>query len=251
MLLCVHHIATDGWSQDVLLSDLTKLYHQIQLDPLTLQYPDFANWQNGWLQGPILEEQVRYWQEELKGDLPVLRLPSDRPRSPIMTHQGAIFSFELPTELVQRARSVASQMGTTLFSYMLSSFIGTLYLFSGQEDIIVGIPTSGRISVDLAQVVGYFINTVAIRTDLSDRPNFVELSKRVHAVILRAQENQDLPFERLVNMLKIQRNLSTTPVFQVMFAWQPRSHFLNTDPATAPLEGKLPPALYNLKSHSS
>lgn len=218
VMLCIHHIATDGWSMRIIEDELHSLYRGDELPPLRIQYSDFAEWQRGWLQGEVLESQARYWMEKLKGELPVLQLPVDRPRPPVMSHRGATISMLVPPHIAHQCRVVSKGIGTSLFSYLLSCYIVLLHKYSCQEDIVVGIPIANRHIRDIEQTVGCFVNTLAIRTDVSDNPSFMELLRRVHDEIMDAHEHQDMPFEELVKRLTIDRSMSVPPVFQAMFS---------------------------------
>lgn len=219
ILLCVHHIATDGWSMEILEREMNELYEGKELPPLTTQYADFAVWQRTWLQGEVLDKQTKYWQEVLSGNLPVLQLPTDKPRPPVMSHRGATISFQISAETTQRIRKIAAGASVSLFSCLLSAFFVLLQKFSGQDDIVVGTPIANRGVHELEQIVGFFVNTLAIRADLSSNPTFAALVDQIHKTVLSAYDNQDLPFEYLVNCLRGTKSLHVSPIFQAMFTF--------------------------------
>jgi amino acid adenylation domain-containing protein len=223
LLLTIHHIVYDGWSYDIFFRELTALYNAFSsgkpspLMELSIQYADFAVWQRDWLSGEVLESQLNYWKKKLSGDLPVLELPTDYPRPPIQTHRGAQESLELPPDLSERLKTLCQQKRTTLFMVLLAAFQILLSRHSGQEDMIVGTPIAGRNRLEIEGLLGLFVNTLVLRTDLSGNPSFRELLERVREVALGAYAHQDLPFEKLVEELHPERDLSRTPLFQVWF----------------------------------
>jgi len=225
LLLTMHHIVADGWSIGVLMRELGALYAAFiggqpsPLSELPLQYADFADWQRQWLQGEVLETQLAYWLHQLD-DLPVLDLPTDRPRPAVQSYQGATQYLELPLDLTQALEDFSQQQGVTLFITLLATFQTLLYRYTGQEDIPVGSPIANRNRREIEGLIGFFVNSLVLRTSLSGNPTFQELLWRVREVALGAYAHQDLPFERLVEELQPQRDLSHTPLFQVMFALQ-------------------------------
>jgi amino acid adenylation domain-containing protein len=226
LLLVVHHIAADGWSMEILFRELGACYEArstgrpSQLPELPVQYADFADWQRGWLQGEVLKSQLDYWKQQLHGAPAVLELPTDRPRPAIRSFRGAHQDLMLPRSLSERLYALGRQEGTTLFMTLLAAFATLLSRYSGQEDIVVGSPIAGRTRVDVEDLIGFFVNTLALRTDLSGNPTFRELLARVRAVMLGAYAHQDLPFERLVEELQPERSLGNSPLFQVMLVLQ-------------------------------
>ncbi|ARV58864.1 non-ribosomal peptide synthetase [Nostocales cyanobacterium HT-58-2] len=236
-ILTMHHIVSDGWSIDVLIQELTTLYQAFcngntsPIPPLPIQYADFAVWQRQWLQGDILESQLSYWKQQLNGAPPILQLISTRPRPPIQSFRGATKLFELPPHLSQALKNLSRQEGVTLFMTLLTAFKVLLYRYTGQEDIIVGSPIAGRNRKELEGLIGFFINNLVLRTDLSGNPSFKELLQRVREVTLGAYAHQDLPFEKLVEELQPVRDLSYNPLFQVAFVLQ------NTPMTTIKLSG--------------
>ncbi|TML83112.1 MAG: amino acid adenylation domain-containing protein [Actinobacteria bacterium] len=219
-LLTIHHIACDGWSLGILFQELAALYEAFALGrpsplpELPVQYPDFALWQREWLQGEVLERQLAYWRDRL-ASLPVLRLPTDRPRPAVQQYRGAYHSFTLPAPLVSGLRTLASREEATLFMVLLAAFKALLGRYSGQEDMVVGAPIAGRGRAELEPLIGFFVNSLVLRTDLSGDPSFRELLSRVRQSALGAYSHQDLPFEMLVEELQPERDASRNPLFQV------------------------------------
>lgn len=226
LLVTMHHIVSDGWSMGVFIRELSILYKAFLSDQhsplpnLTIQYADFAYWQRQWLQGEVLEAQLAYWKEQLGGKLPVLELPTDRPRPPVQTFRGAIHSFVLPQTMIEALKTLSQEERATLFMTLLAAFKVLLYRYTGQTDIPVGIPVASRNRSEIEGLIGFFVNTLVLRTDLSGNPTFRELLRRVREVSLGAYDHQDMPFEKLVEVLQPERDLSHTPLFQVMFALQ-------------------------------
>lgn len=226
LLLTSHHIISDGWSVGVLIQELATLYEAFSsekrspLSELPIQYADFTDWQRKCLQGHVLETQLGYWQQQLGGILPTLQLPTDRPRPVIQTFQGAKQSLAFPKALIQKVKALNQQEGVTLFMTLLAVFKTLLYCYTNQEDILVGSPVAGRTRAATKGLIGFFINTLVLRTDLSGNPSFQELLKRIRKVALDGYAHQDLPFEKLVEELQPQRDLSYNPLFQAMFILQ-------------------------------
>jgi amino acid adenylation domain-containing protein len=226
LLLTMHHIISDGWSVGVLVGELNVLYRAFSngrpssLPELPIQYADFAEWQRGWLQGEVLEAQISYWKQQLAGATNVLELPTDRPRPALQSSSGASFSLKLPVSLTEELKALGQREGATLFMTLLAAFQTLLYRYSGQEDICVGTPIANRTRAELEPLIGLFINTLVLRGDLSGEPSFRELLQRVRQASLGAFAHQDLPFEMLVEALQPERDLSRTPLFQVMFILQ-------------------------------
>jgi amino acid adenylation domain-containing protein len=226
LLLTMHHIASDGWSMGVLVRELIALYQAgvmrqpAQLPALPLQYADYAVWQRKRLQGKLLERQLAYWREQLAGAAPVLELVTDRPRPPVKTTQGATYSWSLPLPLAEALVSLSQRQGATLFMTLLAAFQVLLARYSGQDDIVVGSPVAGRTRPDIEGLIGFFVNTLALRSNLAGNPTFRELLARVRETTLGAYAHQDLPFERLVEALQPERDLRYTPLFQVVFVLQ-------------------------------
>jgi non-ribosomal peptide synthetase component F/acyl carrier protein len=225
-LLTMHHIVSDGWSMGVFIRELAALYQAFSagqpspLEELSVQYADYAAWQREWLSGAVLEEQLDYWQREL-GDAPtVLQLPTDRPRGAVQSPRGSRHLFELSAELTESLQALSRRQGATLFMTLLAAFQTLLSRYSGQEQVCVGTPIAGRNRSQLEGLIGFFVNTLVLRGDLSGNPRFEEFLGRVRQTTLDAYAQQDLPFEQLVDHLQPERDLSRTPLFQVMFAFQ-------------------------------
>ncbi|HEY9874102.1 MAG TPA: amino acid adenylation domain-containing protein, partial [Candidatus Obscuribacterales bacterium] len=227
LVFCMHHIISDGWSTGILIHELATLYATFArrdipdnvstLPELPIQYADFALWQRQWLQGKELENQLGYWTKKLGGNLPILNLPSDRPRPAVQTFHGAVEKFVLPPKLTQALTQLSQRQGATLFMALLAAFNVLLYRYTGQEDILVGTPIANRHRQEIEGLIGLFTNTLVMRTDLSGTPTFKDLLARVRQTALDAYKHQDLPFEKLVEVLQPDRNLSYNPIFQVLF----------------------------------
>ncbi|WP_316187407.1 non-ribosomal peptide synthetase [Bradyrhizobium sp. SZCCHNRI2014] len=221
VLVTMHHIVSDGWSMGVLIREIGALYGAFvqgrpsPLTELSIQYVDYALWQREWLQGEILEKQASYWKNQLAGAPAVLELPTDRRRAAVQSFKGGSFSFALSTELCAELGALARREDATLFMVLLAAFQVVLSRWSGQTDIVVGTPIAGRTHRKTEELIGFFVNTLALRTDLSGGPSFRELLRRVRETALGAYAHQDLPFEKLLEVLRLQRTLSHTPVFQV------------------------------------
>ncbi|MBD3562272.1 AMP-binding protein, partial [Planktothrix sp. FACHB-1355] len=225
LVLTLHHIISDGWSTAVLIREVATLYQSFcnetpsSLPELPIQYADFAVWQQQWSE-QYLENQLTYWKQQLSGDLPILELPSDRPRPAVQTFNGSTRSLQLSASLSESLKNLSQQQGVTLFMTLLAAFKTLLHRYTGQEDILVGTPIANRDRQEIEQLIGFFVNTLVLRTNLEGNPSFQELLKRVREVALGAYAHQNLPFEKLVDELQPQRDLSHTPLFQVMFVLQ-------------------------------
>jgi amino acid adenylation domain-containing protein/non-ribosomal peptide synthase protein (TIGR01720 family) len=237
LLLNVHHIAFDGWSVTVFLNELSALYGAFQAgrpSPLAepkLQYADHAHGQRQWLRGEVLETQLGYWRGQLAGAPAALQLPTDRPRPPVQTFAGSVVRFNLPAGLSDALRAVARASGATLFMALQAAFSTLLSRYTGQQDVVVGTSIANRRQREVEPLIGCFVNTLPLRVDLGGSPGFAELLARVRGVTLDAYAHQDVPFERLVEALRPGRDLSSTPVYQVMF------DLLNTPPWDLRLAG--------------
>src|SRR2546421_8439484 len=220
----MHHIISDDWSMQVLFGELSSLYaayaagQPSPLPELPLQYADFTLWQRQWLQGEVLEDQLTYWQQQVAGAPALLELPTDRPRPAVQTFRGATHHFELPKPLSQALKKLSQGEGGTLFMTLLAAFQALLWRYTGQADLAVGSPIANRTRAEIEGLIGFFVNTLALRTDLSGDPSFRELLRRVRQVALGAYVHQDVPFERVVEAVQPERNLSHSPLFQVFFA---------------------------------
>ncbi|WDD36956.1 amino acid adenylation domain-containing protein (plasmid) [Nostoc sp. UHCC 0926] len=226
VLLTMHHIASDGWSTGIVVDELVAFYQAFcdqqpsPLAELPIQYVDFAAWQRQWLQAEVLQSHISYWCKQLEGAPSILKLPTDYVRPAIMTFAGATYSFELSQELSIAINKLSQQQGTTLFMTLLAAFQTLLWRYTGQEDIVVGSPIANRNQAQIEELIGFFVNTLVLRTNLGGNPTFRELLTRVREMALGAYAHQDLPFEQLVEKLQPQRDLSHTPLFQVMFVLQ-------------------------------
>ncbi|MEG3936237.1 amino acid adenylation domain-containing protein [Microcoleus sp. T3_B1] len=224
LLLTMHHIISDGWSLGVFVRELTELYQAFctgklpVLPELPVQYADFALWQRQWLTGEILETQLDYWKEQLKNAPNLLELPTDRARPAVQTFRGGYYYAAFSKELSAELATLGKRSGVTLFMTLFAAFQTLLYRYSGQDDIVVGTPVAGRNRRELEGLIGFFVNTLVLRTNLGGNPSFEQLLNRVREVALQGYTHQDLPFEQLVEALEPTRNLSYTPLFQVMFA---------------------------------
>jgi amino acid adenylation domain-containing protein len=225
LVVIIHHIVADGWSIGVLMRELGALYaakasgQPSPLVDLPIQYADFTHWQRQWLQGEVLETQLTYWQQQLEG-CTSLHLPTNRQRPALPTFRGARQYLMLPQRLSKAIALLGEREGVTLFMTLLAAFQTLLYRYSGQEDILIGSPIANRNRSEIEQLIGFFVNSLVLRTDLSGNPTFRELLRRVREVTLGAYAYQDLPFERLVESLQPERDLNRNPLFQVVFALQ-------------------------------
>jgi len=223
LLLNMHHIISDGWSMGIFMKELAALYEAFAkgqpspLPPLPIQYADFSFWHREWLKGDVQAEQLGYWKEKLKGELPVLQLPTDRPRPVVMTYHGAMERFSIPSTLTGPLRTLSQREGVTLFMTLLAAFKTLLYRYTGQEDVIVGTPIAGRNHAEIEGLIGFFVNTLAMRTELSGDIAFRDLLERVRQTALDAYAHQEIPFEALVEELQPDRDMSHAPLFQVLF----------------------------------
>jgi amino acid adenylation domain-containing protein len=223
LLLDMHHIISDGWSLGIFLRELRALYgaclrgDTAELAKLPIQYADFAVWQRGWLQGAVLEEQLSYWRRQLAGCPPALELPTDRLRPAAQSHRGEHARLEIPGDLAARLRELSLREGASLFMTLLAAFQLLLSRLSGQDDVVVGSPSASRDRVEIEGLIGLFLNTLVLRADLSGDPSFRELLTRIKEVVLDAYQFQAIPFERLLEELQPERQLSRSPFFQVLF----------------------------------
>ena len=234
----MHHIISDHWSFGVMAREIAELYTAFikgkpaNLPDLPVQYADYAIWQRQWLQGEALAAQLNYWKAKLGDELPVLELPTDRPRPAVRSRRGAIESLALSKELTDALQAMSRRAGVTLFMTLLTAFKTLLYRHTGQEDILVGTPIANRNRVEIEGLIGFFMNTIVMRTDLTGQPTFRELLGRVKEMALSAYAHQDMPFEKLVEELAPERDLSRTPLFQVFF-----NHLVNTGEQFGDLPG--------------
>jgi len=221
-LVTMHHIISDGWSIGVFIREAVALYGAFSngapspLPELPIQYADFAVWQREWLQGEVLDSQLGYWRQQL-ADISVLQLLTDRLRPAVQTSRGKRQSVTLSKALSEALKALSRQEGTTLFMTLLAAFKILLHRYTSQDDLVVGTPIANRNRLEIEGLIGFFVNTLVLRTDLAGNPSFRELLRRVREVCLGAYARQDLPFERLVEELHLERDMSRNPLFQVMF----------------------------------
>jgi surfactin family lipopeptide synthetase A len=226
LLITIHHIAADGWSLAVLRRELAALYSAFAqglpspLSELGIQYADFVHWQQQWLQGPWLTSQLAYWQQQLAGAPPILELPTDRPRPSSQSFNGSTAFFQLDATLTQGLRDLSQRTGTTLFMTLLAAFGTLLCRYSRQSDLVIGSPIANRPRSEVEPLIGFFINVLALRLDLTGNPDFLTLLQRVRRVALDAYANQDVPFGQVVDTVLPDRDRGYSPLFQVMFILQ-------------------------------
>ena len=270
LLLTLHHIIADGWSNQVLVHELAVLYQAFfagrptPLAPLPIQYADYTLWQRQWLQDEMLEHYLRYWKSQLSTPLPVLQLHlptgSSHPARqtsveqvppPQQTSQGATYFFYLPAPLADNLKALGRQEGATLFMLLFAAFNVLLYYYTGQDDLVVGTDVANRSQIETEHLIGIFVNQLVLRTDLTGNPSFLEVVRRVRQVSLDAYAHQDLPFEYLVKALNLERNLSHTPLFQVKFVLQN----VPISPTRTPISGNrgkpYPPTQTELSTNGS
>ena len=226
LLAVLHHIISDGWSVGLFITEMVPLYEAFiggqpsPLPQLAVQYADFAAWQQEWLQGQVLEQQIAYWRTKLSGPLPPQEIPADFPRPDSMSGDGSLVAASLPGDLVQQLRLLGNREGCTMFMTLLGAFYVLLHYHTRQQDMIVGTDLANRSSVETETMIGFFVNQVALRADLSGDPTFTEILGRVRAVSLEAYLNQDVPFERVVEAVNPPRERNRTPLFQTKFVLQ-------------------------------
>jgi amino acid adenylation domain-containing protein len=230
LVITLHHIVSDGWSSTVLLHELVALYnaflnHQPSpLPELEVQYADFAIWQRQWLAESAQAKQLDYWKHQLAGIPPLLEFPSDRPRPPLCSYRGKTLAFYLSEDLTQRLNQLSKEAGATLFMTLLAGFAVLLGRYSGQEDVVIGSPIANRTSAKTEPLIGFFVNMLALRAQLHGNPSFLDLLSRVRQTSLDAYANQDISFEKVAEVLNLERNLSYHPIFQVLFVLQNMPH---------------------------
>ena len=226
LMLVMHHIASDGWSMGILYREIGLCYdayihgREPELPELPIQYADFAEWQRDYLQGENLQRLTAFWKKRLAGAPALLELPADHARPPLQSHRGATTSLRLSADLVGRLKQLGSRHRVTFFMTLLAGFNTVLHRYTGQTDLVVGSPLAGRDRAETEELVGFFINTILMRTDLSGDPTVGELLTRVRDVSLAAFDHREMPYEKLVEELQPQRNLSFDPICQVYFALQ-------------------------------
>ena len=230
-LLSMHHIVSDGWSMAIFFRELSVLYeaysNQLKspLPELPIQYADYAVWQRNWLKGEMLEAHRSYWKRQLQGLYATTSFPTDGPEPAVRRHRGKRAAFELSTVVTDGLKALSRRENTTLFITLLAAFQTLLYRYTGQKDIVVGSPIANRNRPEIEGLIGFFVNTLMFRSDLSGNPTFRELLKRVREVCLGAYAHQDLPYQKLVAIIHPQRDPNRGSLAQVVFAFQnvPRS----------------------------
>jgi len=226
LLLAMHHIASDGWSLGVFVRELAQLYTAFcagqpsPLEELPIQYQDYACWQRHWAESSAIDSHLAYWKDQLSGTLPLIEIPSVRPRPSIQTFNGRRCSYRIPESLTSTLKVLSRQENCTLFMTLLAAFQVLLFRYTAQEDVIVGTASANRSRPELNDLIGFFVNNLVLRADLSGDPTFRELLGRVRDMALKAYTHQDAPFDQLVEALRPDRNLATSPLFQVMFILQ-------------------------------
>ena len=228
--LTMHHIISDGWSDAILINEMAALYTALRgggaspLAELPIQYADYAAWQRGWLQGEALEAQLSYWRKQMAGAPPVLELPTDYRRVATQGLRSATHPLRLPPELTAGLKRLSRGEGATLFMVLLAGFAALLSRHAGQEEVVIGAPIAGRTRAETEGLIGFFVNTLALRVGLGGDPSFRELVGRAREVTLGAYAHQDIPFEKLVEELRPARDLLHSPLFQVAFVWNNVPH---------------------------
>ncbi|MFQ3634162.1 amino acid adenylation domain-containing protein, partial [Roseiflexus sp.] len=226
LVLTIHHIIGDAWSTSILVQEVTACYEaltagrSLALPNLPVQYADYAVWQREWLQGETLERHLAYWRNHLQGLPPLLDLPADRPRPAVQTFNGAYTTFRLSLRLSAALRTLAQRENATLFMTLLTAFATLLQRYSGHDEFAIGVPVAGRSHAEVEGLIGFFVNTLALRMNLAGNPSFREALQQVRATTLDAYAHQEAPFEMVVDALQPERSLSHSPIFQVMMVMQ-------------------------------
>ena len=220
----IHHIISDGWSSGIFIRELTENYFALRQGgtvhrpPLNIQYADFAAWQIEWLESEAFQKQLQYWLEKLDGVPPVLELPTDRPRPAKQTFRGDVLTFKIDPALVEKLHHMAQETGTTLFMNLLAVFGVLLFRYSHQTDFVVGVPVANRNRPEIEPLIGFFVNTLALRLQMNPRMSYSEFLNTVRQTAMEAVDHQEVPFEKIVDALNIPRDVSHSPLFQVMFS---------------------------------
>ena len=225
LVVTLHHIASDGWSRSLLVNDFTTFYKaylsgtEAALPVLPVQYADYALWQRKHLQGKVLDQKITFWKEKLEG-VPPVQLPTDFPRPAVQKTRGAFMGFQVDKQTAAGLQTLSQQNGATLFMTLLAAFKVLLYRYTGQADICVGTPVAGRQQQEVENLIGFFINTLALRTELNGEGSFTGLLQQVRTNTLEAYGHQEVPFEKVVEAVVKERDLSRSPIFQVMFVFR-------------------------------
>lgn len=228
LLLVMHHIISDNWSMEIFLREMLTFYssfsrqHQARLTDLPIQYADFAQWQRQWLQGKVLEDHMTYWKRQLAGAPPVTVLPTDHPRPGQLTGRGAICTHLLPSSLVEQIKAVGREESCTLFMVLVATLNIVIFSYTNQDDMVIGADVANRTRDEVEGLIGFFVNQLVLRTSLSGNPGFRELLRQVRSVALEAFAYQELPFDKVVEVLNPERRLDYTPVFQIKISAQKR-----------------------------
>lgn len=252
LLLVLHHIVADNWSIAILKRELDQFYRSfarnetLELPGLRIQYSDYSSWQRSWLQGAALDSQVSYWAERLADAVPIVSLQTDYPRPPMQTYRGALQIAKLPLALTDDLRRLSRRLSVTLFMTLLAAFKVLLVRHGVGDDIIVGSHVANRDHVETETLIGFFINSLVLRTDMSGDPTFEEALARVRETTLGAYAHQDLPFERVVEKVQPRRNLSITPLYQISFDYQKSDDLLVVNKSRPPLLGDSPTAKFDI-----
>jgi amino acid adenylation domain-containing protein len=226
LLLNQHHIVCDGWSMSIIVNEVCRLYdarcrgEEDPLPPLRVQYADYAVWHRGWFDAAAERRQAEYWTRTLQGSPTVLDLPADRPRPPQQDYAGATIGCELDAELTRGLRALSQRHGTTPFMTLMAGWAALMSRLSGQQDVVIGTPSANRGHLDIEPLIGFFVNMLPLRVDLSAAPTVAQLLAQVKQISLDAQRHQDIPFEQVVDLLNPARSLAHHPLFQVVFTWQ-------------------------------
>jgi len=250
-LIIVHHIAFDGWSMEIFLNELERFYlhykdnKELKLPDTDIQYKDFALWQKAYLAGNELQRQLDFWKNELQG-FETLEFPTDRSRPARVDYRGGNRSFELSEKLSAQIRKLATRKGVTLFTLLASTFYILLHKYTGQHNLIIGTPTAGRNQNQLEHLIGFFVNSMALKIELQGDPSFDELVEQVSRTLAKTREYQDLPFEKLVEALKVEQDVSRHPIFQIMFGVQSFADSEESVFARLPLDDHYQPAKFDL-----
>src|SRR5205085_1630368 len=226
LAVVMHHIISDEWSMQVLIEEMTELYRglsggeQRPMAKLPIQYADYAVWQRQWLAGKEMEKQLAYWKKQLGGELPVLELPTDKARPAVQSDRGAEWRFALGSELSSGVKEMSRRERVTFFMVLLAAYKALLYRYTGQRQIVIGTPIANRNRAQVEALIGFFVNTMVLKTEVEGEKSCKELLRRVKDISLAGYTHQDVPFEKLVEEIQPERELSRSPLFQVMFVLQ-------------------------------
>jgi len=226
LVLVAHHIITDGWSNTIFIRELTRIYEALKKDKAsdfeaaTVQYADIAQWQRRWIESDAAANQLSFWEKELQKAPPLLEIPTDRPRRAGMPSEGRRFYFEIPQELTEKIRAYCNRNGVTAFSALMSAFQILMHHYARQDDVLIGTPVAGRTKKEMEGLIGLFVNTIVVRTQFEEQDSFRSIVDRTSEKMSALLENQDYPFEKILDALNVERSLEHSPLFQVMFSMQ-------------------------------